>query len=129
MIDTQAVAGALAGKRILIVEDQYLIASDLRRALEGVAAVVVGPAGTASQGLALAEGEIDAAILDINLRGTMSLEIAERLASRAIPYMFLTGKDGWAVPETFRHVPRVLKPYKMSAVLDCLHRLTSKEEP
>ena len=127
MTDPRAAAGSLAGKRILVVEDQYLIASDLRRALEGAAAIVVGPAGTAERGLALVEEALDAAVLDVNLRGGTSLEIAERLAQRTIPYMFLTGKDGWALPEVVRDVPCVLKPYRANAVLDGLRRLIGGE--
>ena len=57
---------ALAGKRILLVEDEYFIASDLKRALQKAGAHVLGPVGVLDAGLALAEQPVDAAVLDPN---------------------------------------------------------------
>ena len=76
----------LAGKRILIIEDEYFIASDIKRALTGVGAVAVGPAGTLESALALAEEDIDLALLDVNLEGEHSYPIANRLRDRAVPF-------------------------------------------
>jgi DNA-binding NarL/FixJ family response regulator len=118
----------LAGKRILIVEDEYFIASDLARALEQAESVVVGPVGGLAQGVALARSEaLDAAILDVNLEGAMSYAIADALRVRAIPFMFLTGYDDWALPEGYRHAPRVAKPCPTSVVMTCLHSMLAKE--
>lgn len=114
----------LMGKRILVVEDEYFIASDLKRALQREGAVVVGPVGDLAKGLALAAGEgIDAAILDVNLAGAPSLAIADALAARAVPFMFLTGYDKWALPDAYQAVPRVGKPFSIRAVLACVERL------
>lgn len=118
----------LAGKRILVVEDEYFIASDLKRALQKAGAVVVGPVGDLDQGLGLLDGgALDAAVLDVNLEGAHSYAIADRLGAMAVPYLFLTGYDGWALPETYRSAPRIAKPFSMRAVLDCVTNLLQTE--
>lgn len=122
-----SVAPALSGKRILVIEDEYFIASDLKRALQAVDATVVGPAADLKGGLGLADQDLDAAVLDVNLEGATTYQLADRLRDRLVPYMFLTGYDGWALPELYRDVPRVSKPFQMKAVLACLgHLLTEK---
>jgi DNA-binding response OmpR family regulator len=111
-------ASALTGKRILVVEDEYFIASDLKRALAAANAIVVGPIGDVAKGLAIAAGEpLDAAVLDVNLEGAHSYSVADALAAREVPFLFVTGYDGWALPETYRQAPRVAKPFVMSAVI------------
>lgn len=119
---------SLAGKRILIVEDEYFIASDLKRALEGEAAIVLGPVGELAKGLDMLHAATpDAAILDVNLQGEDSYAIADSLASRAIPYMFLTGYDAWALRGEYRAIPRLSKPFETQAVLDCVETLLAME--
>lgn len=107
----------LDGRRILVVEDEYFIASDLRRALEERGAIVVGPTGRLDEALALAAQPLDAALLDLNLEGDYSYAIADRLAGVGVPYMFLTGYDRWVVPAAYRHVPHVAKPFPMEALM------------
>jgi len=125
---TIGMAGALTGKRILVVEDEYFIATDLKRALQGEDAVVVGPVGDIDTGLALAAaGTLDAAVLDVNLEGANSYTIADRLMEQAVPYMFLTGYDGWALPEAYRDAPRMAKPFTISMVLAHVGRLLGAE--
>ncbi|MBN8808250.1 MAG: response regulator [Sphingomonas sp.] len=121
-------AGNLAGKRILVVEDEYFIASDLKAALTRADAIVVGPAGNLDRALALAEGEVDAALLDVNLEGSFSYAIADRLAARDVPYLFLTGYDSWALPDAYRDAPRAAKPFSTPAVLDMVERLIVTEK-
>lgn len=124
----RTMTGSLAGKRILVVEDEYFIASDLKRALQKADAIVVGPVGDIDLGLSLvARDRLDAAVLDVNLEGTTSYPIADRLAAQAVPYLFLTGYDGWALPEPYRAVPRVPKPFPMRAVLACVGQLIGME--
>ncbi|MBY9063262.1 response regulator [Sphingomonas yunnanensis] len=121
--------GRLAGKRILVVEDEYFIASDLRRALDAEQAVVVGPVSSLAAGLELAEREgIAAALLDVNLEGDSSLAIADRLAARGIRFVFVTGYDAWALPDAYRHVPRIAKPFAVSTVLAALDQLLAPED-
>lgn len=111
-------ATGLAGKRILVVEDEYFIASDLKRALIGAGAEVIGPTGEVAKGVELVVTDgIDAAVLDVNLEIADSYPIADALMARGTPFLFLTGYDGWAVPEGYRDAPRMTKPFQMEAVL------------
>jgi CheY-like chemotaxis protein len=82
----------LAGKRILVVEDEPLVAMDLAAILEDAGAQVIGPAASLGEALRLAcEDGIDGAILDVNLRGEDVSPTAELLASRSVPIVFHTG--------------------------------------
>ncbi|WP_326522733.1 response regulator [Sphingomonas sp.] len=108
----------LSGKRVLVIEDEYFIASDLKRALTAADAIVVGPAGDLAKGVALAaEGALDAAVLDVNLAGDRSYPIADRLSEAGVPFLFLTGYDDWALPDAYRAVPRVTKPLPVQNVI------------
>lgn len=107
----------LTGKRILIVEDEYFIATDLKRALAEAGAIVVGPAGTLASAQALVEEDIDLALLDVNLDGEQSYTLANRLRERAVPFAFLTGYDRWALPPAYRDVPRLDKPFDLPQLI------------
>ena len=107
----------LTGKRILIVEDEYFIATDLKRALAEAGAIVVGPAGTLASAQALVEEDIDLALLDVNLDGEHSYPLANRLRERAVPFAFLTGYDRWALPPAYRDVPRLDKPFDLPQLI------------
>jgi CheY-like chemotaxis protein len=103
----------LRGHRLLIVEDEYLIAADLAASLEKVGAEVVGPAASVKEALELVQedaGQLDAAVLDINLRGEQVFPVADVLARRGVPFVFTTGYDGVAVPSPYAGVPRFEKP-------------------
>lgn len=119
-------AGCLSGKRILVVEDEYYIAADIRRVLEAEGAVVIGPAGHLGQGLALVEEPIDAGLLDVNLHGEASFGIADRLAARGVPYTFVTGYDSWAIPEHYETVPRLTKPFVMERAVEAVQRMVAQ---
>lgn len=116
-------ASALDGKRILVVEDEYFIASDIKRTLKKAGAIVVGPVGTLKGGLSLAEEQIDAAVLDVNLEQAMSFPIADRLQTLDIPYMFLTGYDGWSLPAEYRDAARLAKPFPPQSVVSMIEKL------
>ena len=118
--------GGLTGKRILVVEDEYYIAADLKRALDQAGAVVVGPTGSIEQGLDLAAGPVDAALLDVNLHGKTSFEVAERLDRRGVPFMFLTGYDSWAMPLRYESVARLTKPYLLSKVIEAVEHMVAR---
>lgn len=82
----------LKGKRILVVEDEALIAVMVEDMLTELGSVVVGPAATITQALALAQSEaIDGAVLDVNVRGERIDPVADVLAARGVPMLFATG--------------------------------------
>ena len=103
---------ALAGKRILVVEDEYYLADDLVQTLRGQGADVAGPVGTLAEAERLvAEGRIDCAILDINLRGEMAFPVADRLGEAGVPFLFATGYSRSHLPERFSGIPHLQKPF------------------
>ena len=118
---------SLDGCRIVVVEDEYLIANDLANALEEVGAIVLGPVPSAEAAASLiaAETGIDGALLDINLGGEMVFGIADTLVSRGIPFAFVTGYDRWAIPERFADAPRLEKPVKPKQVAQALGPILS----
>lgn len=123
------VSAGLAGKTILVIEDEYFIASDLKRALIAAGATVVGPVGGLAEGRALAAAhELHAAVLDVNLEGAMTYPLADDLVARGIPILFVTGYDDWAMPEAYRATPRIAKPFNMEGVLDAIAGLIAEEK-
>ena len=111
---TGPATGSLARCRMLVVEDEFYIADEMAQALQTLGAEVVGPVPTKDKALALlASGEtIDAAVLDINLKGHAVYPVADALAERGVPFVFATGYDETAVPEAYKDVPRWEKPFK-----------------
>jgi ActR/RegA family two-component response regulator len=106
MSSTQAVE--LQGRRLLIVEDDYVIASDLARALEDRGVEVVGPAGSVEDAMELIDtAELDGAVLDISLGEEKSYPIADELAMRGVPFVFASGYDAIVVPTAYSDVPRL----------------------
>ena len=117
---------SLAGKHILIVEDEYFIATDLARALEAEDATILGPFCDLALALASArDNHIDVALLDVNLNGEHCYPVAELLEDRTVPFLFVTGYDRAALPERFRSAPRLTKPFSTDAVLREIGRLAA----
>lgn len=111
------------GKRVLIVEDEPVVAMCLEDILDSLGCVTIGPASRLNEGLALAEaGGLDAAILDINLGGERSNAIAEALLAQAVPFAFASGYG--ACPEGFDETtPLIEKPYREAEVIAALRVL------
>lgn len=117
---SSASMSALAGKRILVVEDEVLIAVMVTDMLAGLGAIVVGPATTIEAGLTLAGSEsFDAAVLDINVRGERIDPVADLLVARGIPMLFATGYGVAAVAER-RNVTVIDKPYTQEKLASAL---------
>lgn len=119
----------LDGCRILVVEDQYAMADELRTHLRSAGASVIGPVARLHQGLRLVgeETAIDAAVLDVNLGDSDVYPLAERLAQREIPIVFATGYDSsWVAPQ-FAQYPVFGKPVALSAVVNALHRAIQRD--
>lgn len=102
----------LLNRRILIVEDRYLVADDLSRICSRQGGDVVGLAGEIGRARRMAVDEIlDLAILDVDLRGQDVFDVAAILESRGIPFLFVTGYRQMNLPERFRDRPIVAKPF------------------
>jgi CheY-like chemotaxis protein len=120
----------LAGARILVVEDEYFVAQDLRNALQQVGAVVLGPVAEAGAAMELlGRGAVDAAILDINLMGKVNFGIANELRSRNIPFVFATGYEPAMVPHALRDVPVWSKPFDVEALIASLSGAPRNSQP
>jgi len=113
---------ALNGLRVLIVEDEPIVAMCLEDILETLGCAIVGPAGRLSEGLILAESAtIGAAILDINLGGERSTPIAAALQLRGVPFAFASGYG--VAPEGFDAAPLIEKPYSDDDIASTLRLL------
>jgi DNA-binding response OmpR family regulator len=104
--------GDITGCRVLVVEDETLIAFEIEAALEALGCEIVGPVSTLDAALRLAkEAALDAAILDVTIRGGKSYPIAEQLIARNIPFVLSSGYGEWALPHSLRDRPRLNKPF------------------
>lgn len=108
--------------RILIVEDEYLLADDLRDELRRAGAMVVGMAATVDAALALiaAETRLDGAILDVNFGGQPAFPVADALHRRGVPFLFATGYDASVIPARFGSVVRCEKPINLRHVVKAI---------
>lgn len=117
--------------RVLIVEDEPFVAIDLALIVEDAGGVVVGPAGSVREAMALiAEGRITAAILDVDLSDRDVTPVAELLLSKGIPVVIHTGV-GLPASLKARHpaLPVFLKPAKHNALINKLAELTQARPP
>jgi len=115
----------LSGFHILVAEDEYMMASDLRRDLQGQGATVLGPAPTLAKTIDLIEAEphIDAALLDVSLNGDPVFPAADLLTERGVRFLFTTGYDRSTIPSRFSQVPLCMKPIDNNKVLAALRNL------
>jgi len=105
----------LDGLRVLVVEDEALIAMLIEDTLADLGCLVVGVAPTLEEALQrISSLTFDAAILDVNLNGDDSYPAAMDLARRRIPFVFSTGYGAVAIPEPLKGVPFVVKPFEAS---------------
>ena len=102
----------LANRRILVAEDEALIAIGIETMLLGFGCEVVGPVSEVRQILQAVETErLDGALLDVNLRGHQVFEVLPELLRRNIPVMLTSGDDAALFPPAFRKLPRIPKPF------------------
>jgi DNA-binding LytR/AlgR family response regulator len=107
-------ATALLGRRILIVDDDYLIALVVIDFLEEAGAEILGPLGQADEAIAFIEANgtaIDGAVLDVNLHGAKSYPVADALEAHEIGFIFATGYGADALDGDYRKYPRCEKPF------------------
>ena len=103
--------------RVLLVEDEPLIAMDFEDALIAMGLMVLGPAGSVADALDLLQDpDIDGAFLDVNLRGERATAVADALSARNIPFVFTSGYGRGGLPEAHRGRPFLTKPVKAAEV-------------
>ena len=121
------VTGRLAGLRVLVVEDVAVLARQVRDVLTEAGAGVAGPAPDVEDALALLDkGEVDAAVLDLNLGGEPADPIADALASRGVPFLFLTGYGSGSVEGRHAERPSLGKPLKPAVSVETLAEIAAK---
>lgn len=111
-----------SGRRVLIVEDESLVAMLLETILADLGCDVVGPESNIEDGLNVAAGTapLDAALLDVNVAGQEIFPVAEALKARGVPFVFSTGYGEAGLPEHWRGNPTVQKPFTEGAIRDAL---------
>ena len=115
-------ARQLAGLRLLLVEDEFFLAEDMAKGLAAQGAEVIGPVPSIDGALDLiaACGRLDGALLDVNLQGEMAFPVADALAERGVPFMFITGYDASSIPERYAGVTRREKPIEPADIARAL---------
>ena len=114
----------LSGQRILVVEDNYLVASALQQHLEELGCTVVGPVPSLDEGMAMVEDEnLTGAILDINIIGGTSAPIAHALRDRGCPFFFITGYTSpRLLPDSLTDCRRLMKPIDETVLERTIHQ-------
>lgn len=116
-------AGSLQGLRVLIVEDEALIASLIEDFLIDLGCEVVGPAMHMKEAIQLArEGAIDGATLDVNIVGEKVYPVADILIERGIPFVFITGYGAAGLRESDAGRPVLQKPYRLEQLVEIMER-------
>ena len=118
-------AGSLAGCRILLIEDDFLVAQVILDMLEDEGAEVLGPIGAVDEAVAFVAEQatrFDHVILDLNLHGIKSYPVADELARRNVPFVFMTGYGKDALDTAHRDCPHCIKPVTRADLLVALSR-------
>jgi CheY-like chemotaxis protein len=120
----------LAGRRILVVEDEVMVAWLLEDSLAAFGCVALGPAVRVGEALEMIEAEaVDAVVLDVNLNGQMSYPVADKLVLRGVPFVFSSGYGRERLAERYRGFPMVQKPYHRSEMRAALEHLFLPRAP
>ena len=112
---------------MLLVEDQMIVAMQIEDMLRAIGCEVVGPVGTLQAAVALAHEEaLDLAVLDVNLDGEKVYPAAEELQARGIPFILATGYGKSTLPEKWRDLPRLSKPFGPGELEQLLRSVASR---
>jgi CheY-like chemotaxis protein len=121
-------AGDVEGCRVLVVEDETILAVTIEETLLDLGCIVVGPVGKLEAALQVAAVErLDAAILDISIRGGLVFPVAETLRARGIPFVFASGYGDWALPDPFATQPRLTKPFTLRELEAAVRRMVEQK--
>ena len=120
---------SISGNRVMIVEDEALVAMVVTESLTTLGCSVVGPFSRCSDAMAAIEADkIDAAILDVNLDGEMVYPLADLLTERGVPFIFVTGYGAESIDDRFSHIPVIQKPVERH-VLQRIFVVSTDEKP
>jgi DNA-binding NtrC family response regulator len=112
---------ALRGRRVLIVEDSPVVGPFTADILTDLGCAVIGPAPTIAVARELIEAEgLDAAVVDVHIRGERSFQLCDLLEERRVPFVLTSGYGNWQIPEKWADRPRLHKPYLLEGLRDAL---------
>ncbi|HSA81760.1 MAG TPA: response regulator [Geminicoccaceae bacterium] len=113
----------LEGLRVLVVEDEFLVAMDIEAMLHDLGCEVMGPTGDLENALRIAREEtLNLALLDVNIGGEPVTGVAEVLVARAVPIVFCTGYQGENWCNRYPAVPTLMKPFQPADLRAALER-------
>lgn len=126
--EAQRPIGILAGRKVLIVEDEVIVAFNMECEVEDAGGAVAGPAYSVGEARLLVDG-VDVAILDININGEQIWAIADVLRATGVPFVFASAncQDPNAIPQAYVDVPCFDKPVSMTRLIATLSDLTSTQ--
>ena len=118
----------LRDRRILIVEDEYLVAMSLAEALQDAGSIVLGPVPSVDKAITKIESEphIDGAVVDVNLGGVLAYPVADLLIARKIPFVFTSGYEDNLLRDRYSQVKNCAKPYLFAAMEEALVEAMSR---
>lgn len=120
--------GLLAGRHILVVEDEMLVLMSIETALEDLGCSAVCAAASVADALkVLSTHQFDAALVDVNLGGEKSYPVADALTERGIPFAFSTGYGDHSDRLDLNHLPVLRKPFLNSDLVAMFERLVSDD--
>jgi CheY-like chemotaxis protein len=124
------VSAALRGRSVLVVEDQFLIAEEMRRVVENLGGRVVGPVPSVEEAMVLVHRlQPDVGLLDVDLHGQEIYPVADALIEAGSPVIFTTGFDRAAMPAAYKDAPHLDKPVTPHALAAALAAIQPSERP
>lgn len=117
----------LAGCRVLVVEDEALVAMMIEDVLQDLGCIIIGPASRLETAFRLANDEApDIALLDVSVTGGKIFPVADMLLERGVPFALASGYGNWALPENLRNQPRLTKPFTPAQLKEQIRHLCSQ---
>ena len=118
-----------SGKRLLVLEDEFMIATRIADILEEAGYEVIGPVLNAAEAThAITVDRVDGALLDLNLRGDTSLAMAEAIAMRGVPILFVTGYAREILTGKWKGALHLEKPFNDRELLDAVERMLKSSQ-